>query len=173
MNFIVFNILRDFLALHLMQPFYLRNLLLTIAGIFDLNFHLLLHLVIQIIRRSTSAFILRISDLWSSEQSYSIYGIVQLNRPGISKHLLNFRFRANLRLLQPLKLLFHHLLLLEKTLVTLLRDEANLIADRRQAEIRIVMTQKQTVFRTRSKQTIRFFRSFGHQIINEHADISV
>ena len=56
-------------------------------------------------------------------------------------------------------------------LVSLFRDESDFISFRREPEVRIILTENETVFAPACHHTVRLVCSFGYKVINERSDI--
>ena len=61
----------------------------------------------------------------------------------------------------------------QKTLIALIRDQSDLVSDRREALIGIVLTQQKTILRARSHHPVRLTVFLRDQIVDQHADIGV
>ncbi len=51
------------------------------------------------------------------------------------------------------------------------RNEPDLLAERRQSLVGVVLPEKKSVFGARGEQAIRLVRAFGHQIVDHDSDI--
>ena len=60
----------------------------------------------------------------------------------------------------------------QKRLITRLGDQSHLISYGCQAQIGIVLTKQQPVFRARGHHAIRLVRAFGNEIVDQRADIA-
>ena len=63
--------------------------------------------------------------------------------------------------------------LLLKDFPTEIIDQTDAAADRRKPFVGIVLTKQDTVFGTGSKHPVRLIHAFGHQVVDQHTDISL
>ena len=84
---------------------------------------------------------------------------------------LRLRICAYIRLFQTFYLCLNVFLLLKHLRISLVIYQTDLMADSAQTQIRIILTQKQTVLRTGSHHTVRLVIFLGYQIINQNANV--
>ena len=80
--------------------------------------------------------------------------------------------RREVRVLQSRLFGLHGRLLLQKTRVPFLADKTDLVSERRQTLLGVVLAEEQTVFRARGHHAVGLVRPLGHQIVNQRADVA-
>ena len=63
------------------------------------------------------------------------------------------------------------LFLLFETLCSFGRSQTKLLCVRSQSHVRVVLSEKNAIFRARRKHSVGFIHTFGDQVVDEHADV--
>ena len=113
-----------------------------------------------------------IIKLRSAHQFCQTCSRFQSGAPMAFQKMLYFLIRAQISILTPLDLLPDQESLGVQFLHLFLRDQANPIPLFPQTQIRVVLTQQQSVLCSGGHHAVGFSVVLGHQIVNQHADIT-
>ena len=160
----------------LLQPLELRHLVLLpldVALVLHGDLHLLHHVRRQFLWRGIEGSQVIIADLRPPQQVDETAPVVDGGSAPLHQQGVQRLAAGNARVLQPPDLLCHSGVFCFHRRQTILVDQADPVADGRQALVGVVLPQHQPVLRAAGHHPVRLLRTLCHQIVDEGADVAL
>lgn len=172
LNGLVVKVRRQLVSLHPPQFLHLLLLSLDVALVLHTDLHLLFHVRRQLRPLRVKGGQVSVVDLGPFQQGEQRAAVRRVGGAPLPQKGRERRGRRHAGMGKAADLPLHGGVLLLHHPQTLLRYQPDLIAPAGKARVSVVLAEQQAVLAAGGHDAVRFFRTLGHKVVNQRADVA-